>query len=240
MTTHADSVDGAPQRLQVADLMVVLGDSIAVGIGAGQVSDGCMAQVAAVLCDRHPGLSMVNLAFPSEGTASMIAPGGQLERAEAAIAQALEQGLRVGPITLSMGANDSIEAATLGEDSAFAAYRANLATVFERLDAAVRPQGSAVGDVLAAQTFYNPFTVCEVEPGLPSPDQLAPRRARHHDFNTVLHAVAAEHGVIVVDVAAAFEGRELSLTWLRTGDIHPNPDGQQVIRDAFLAVIGQP
>jgi len=221
-------------HLAVGDVMLVLGDSLAVGIGAGHISEGAMALVASRLAVRRPGLTMMNLAIPSEGSCSMLAPGGQLDRAVEAIRGAHERGERVGPVTLSLGANDSIESAMLGELEAFRRFGENLETILTRLDTALAGQSDGIDGVLCMQTFYNPFPACEADPTLPPPDQLAPRRARTIDFNTAIRTAAARRGVRLADIETAFRGRECELTWLRSGDIHPNASGQGVMCDAFM------
>jgi lysophospholipase L1-like esterase len=164
----------------------------------------------------------------------MLAPGGQLDRAEAAIAAALEDGLSVGPVALSIGGNDVMEAALIGDDEALRQLDENLATILRRLDTALRPGGRRLAEVGAVQTVYNPFEA------LPSDecDLMAPRRAARTGYNAVIRRVAQNMGVRIVDVAALFRGRSLELTWVRTGDMHPTGEGHRLIAEEYLRVGG--
>lgn len=214
--------------------MVALGDSVAAGIGAGHVSEGCMWLLIDRLRRLRPGLELAHLAVPSESSASMLAEGGQLERAEAAIACAARQGRTVGPVALSIGGNDVMEAALLGDDEALSQLEENLGVILRRLEAALRVGGQRLADVAAVQTIYNPFEALPPDDA----DLMAPRRASRTGYNAVIRRVAQNAGVRVVDVAALFRGRSLELTWVRTGDMHPTGAGHELIAEEYLRVGG--
>lgn len=214
--------------------MLILGDSINAGIGAGHISEGCMALLGGRLQERYPRLRVLNIAVPSQTSNDMLAPGAQLERALEAIATLQAEGQRAGPIVLGIGANDALEAATVGEERARDRFAVNLEISLDRLAEAVHPQGDRLADLLIVETFYNVLRVLESQPGLPNPDHLAPRRARRLSFNAVTREAAARRGLRLADLAAAFAGRELELTWARSGDIHPNAAGQCLIRDTVM------
>jgi lysophospholipase L1-like esterase len=224
--------DAAP--LHLGDVMLALGDSVAAGIGAGHVSEGCMRLLADRLRTLQPRLELAHLAVPSESSASMLAPGGQLDRAEAAIAEAVQAGRSVGPVALSIGGNDVMEAALLGDDEALRQLDENLDAILRRLDAALRAGGQRLADCAAVQTIYNPFEA------LPSDDAdlMAPRRASRTGYNAAIRRLAQNMGVRVVDVAALFRGRSLELTWVRTGDMHPTGEGHALIAEEYLRVGG--
>jgi lysophospholipase L1-like esterase len=224
--------DAAP--LHVGDVMLALGDSIAAGIGAGHVSEGCMWLLAGRLRHLRPGLRLAHLAVPSESSESMLAPDGQLDRAEAAIAKAVREGRRVGPVGLSIGGNDVMEAALVGDDEALRGLEENLAVIVRRLDAALRRGGQRLADVCALQTVYNPFEALPPDDA----DLMAPRRAGRSGFNAAIRRVAQNVGVRVVDVASLFRGRSLELTWVRTGDMHPTGEGHELIAEEYLRVGG--
>jgi lysophospholipase L1-like esterase len=223
--------DAAP--LQLGDVMLGLGDSIAAGIGAGHVDEGCMRLLADHLRRLRPSLQLAHLAIPSESSASMI-DGGQLERAEEAIASALGDGRGVGPICLSIGGNDVMEAALVGDDEALRGLEENLALILRRLDAALRPGGVPLADVCAVQTIYNPFEALPADEA----DLMAPRRSSRSGYNAAIRRVAQNAGVRVVDVSALFRGRSLELTWVRTGDMHPTGEGHRLIAAEYLRVGG--
>ena len=233
--------DGAP-AVAVGGVMLGLGDSISAGIGASHAAQGCIALVAGRLSARAPGLRLVNLSLPGETSHSMVAPGGQLERAEALIAQTAAAGVTVAPITLCIGGNDAMEAQLLGDERAIAELGANLSTILGRLAAALPAGHPRFAEVGCVQTFYNPFEVGG-DPGSanghgPGADLLAPRRARRAGFNGVIRAAAAQAGIRLVDVSALFRGRAAELTWVRSGDIHPNEDGHRAIADLYARVCG--
>ncbi|TMC47576.1 MAG: SGNH/GDSL hydrolase family protein [Chloroflexi bacterium] len=230
--------DAAP-ALAVGGVMIALGDSISAGIGASHASQGCLALVARRLGDGARGPRFVNLSLPGESSHSMLAPRGQLDRAEALIAQSVAAGMTVAPISVCIGGNDAMEAQLLGDDRAIAELGRNLTIVLGRL-AEVLPAGHPrLGEVACVQTFYNPF---ETENGAnghgPGADLMAPRRARRAGFNTAIRTAAAEAGVRVADVSRLFRGRATELTWVRSGDIHPNDDGHHAIADLYLEVCG--
>jgi lysophospholipase L1-like esterase len=225
---------GDASPLVVGDVMIALGDSIAAGIGAAHVSEGCMWLLAARLRRLAPGLVFEHLAVPSESSASMLAAGGQLEGAEAVIARAVAAGRRVGPITLSIGGNDIMEASLIGDDEALRQLEENVAAILRRLDGALRRGGQRLVDVAIVQTVYNPFEALPAD----TADLMAPRRASRSGYNAALRRVAQNVGVRVCDVASLFRGRSLELTWVRTGDIHPTGEGHRLIAEEHMRVGG--
>jgi lysophospholipase L1-like esterase len=226
------SDDAAP--LNLGDVMLALGDSIAAGIGAAHVTEGCMWLLAARLRRLRPGLHFEHLAVPSETSASMLVSGGQVERAEHTIAAAVRRGQTVGPVAVSVGGNDVMEAGLIGDDEALHRLEANLVAILRRVDAALRPAGQRLSDVCVVQTVYNPFEA--LPPG--SADLMAPRRASRSGYNAAIRRIAQNMGVRIVDVASLFRGRSLELTWVRTGDIHPTGDGHELIAQEYLRVGG--
>lgn len=224
--------DSAP--LVLGDVMVALGDSVAAGIGAAHVTEGCMRLLADRLRRLNPLLKLHHLAVPSESSASMLSAGGQLERAEAVIGEAVSQGRRVGPITLSIGGNDVMEAALIGDDAAMHRLDANFAIILRRLDTALRRGGQRIDEVGIVQTIYNPFAALPPDEA----DLMAPRRASRTGYNATIRRIAQNMGVRICDVASLFRGRTLELTWVRTGDIHPTGEGHQLIAAEHLRAGG--
>jgi lysophospholipase L1-like esterase len=222
----------------VGTLMLALGDSIAAGIGAPHASDGCMALLAAWLGhidgDR-PSLRLANLAVPGESAETMLAPGGQLERAEELIAAALGGGDMVAPITLSIGGNDALVRPVHADSSARAALRGNLDRILDRLAAAVAPSGRAVAEVACIQTVYNPFAN-HAAPVTLVGDAVPPPSGR--GLNAVIRAAAARLDLRVAEVSHAFRGRAVELTWIASGDIHPTEAGHRLIAETYLAAGG--
>jgi len=239
-TPAAVCEQGAGSPAVVGTVLLALGDSIAAGIGASHVSSGCMGVLAAELRTRHPELALVNLAVPGESSASMLVPGGQLERAVELIAEVARDGGRVGPLAVCIGGNDIMEAKLLGDDEALRQFGRNLGVILARLDAALRAAGSSLAEVGCVQTVYNPFEPDVVEGGSNGAEahSMAPRRAGRGGFNRIIRAAAAASGVRLVEVSGLFRGRCGDLTWVRSGDIHPTDDGHTLIAGAYLEVCG--
>ncbi|HSK26310.1 MAG TPA: SGNH/GDSL hydrolase family protein [Jiangellales bacterium] len=212
---------------------LALGDSLAAGVGA-PLGEGYVDLVYAALGERLPGLDLVGLGVSGETTGSMLAPGGQLERAE----QALRTG-GVRLVTIDIGANDGLGCALAQDerciDAALDEIRENLATVLTRLRAA-DPDVPVV-----AADYYLP-----VPPQLQSdPAEVAAALRVLGRLNGALAEVYASFGVPVAPVSAAFGGddpvsvveRTCALTPMCSGtpDIHPNAAGHAVIAQALLA-----
>jgi acyl-CoA thioesterase I len=214
---------------------VALGDSLAAGVGA-PAGQGYVDLVHARLEDDLPDVGLLALGVSGETTSSMLSPGGQLERAEAALRAG---GVRL--VTIDIGANDGLGCALARDEAcvegALDAVRGNLAAVLERLRA-------ADPDVPVVGTDYY----------LPVPPQLqrdpAQVEAALHvlgRLNDTLAGVYGDHGVPVAPVSDAFGGDDPALVVERTcaytpmcsgtPDIHPNPEGHAAIADALLAVL---
>jgi lysophospholipase L1-like esterase len=243
MTSEPTPALGGPARTPVAigTTMLGLGDSIAAGIGAPHVSEGYLPVLGLRLAALAPRLAVVNLAVPGETSSSMLNPGGQLDRAETLVAEVGRAGGRVAPITVSIGGNDVMEAAALGDEMAMSLLARNLDAILRRLDAALRGIGSQLSGTACLQTVYNPFELVGAD-GEPLPavdaDAMAPRRSTRGGHNRIIRAAAAHWGVDLADVARIFRGRVRELTWVRSGDIHPSAHGHAVIADAYVAACG--
>ena len=220
--------------LLVGDVMVALGDSIAAGIGAGHVSEGCMWLLAGDLRRLRPGLEFEHLAVPSETSATMLAPGGQLDRAEVVVGAAVDAGRSVGPVLVSIGGNDILEAGLIGDDEALLRLEENLGAILRRLDSALRRGDRRLPEVGVVQTVYNPFEALPAG----SADSMAPHRAARSGYNAAIRRVAQNMGVRVADIASLFRGRCEELTWVRTGDIHPTGAGHALIAAECMRVGG--
>jgi lysophospholipase L1-like esterase len=220
----------------IGTVLLALGDSIAAGIGASHVSCGCMGVFVTGLRARAPHLALLNLAVPGESSASMLAPGGQLERAEAVIGEVAQSGGHVGPLALCIGGNDIMEAALLGDDEALRQFTENLELIVGRLDAGLRAAGSTLAEVGCIQTVYNPFEPHVLDGGHngPGAQLMAPRRATRGGYNRVIRRVAVANSLRLVEVAGGFRGRAGELTWVRSGDIHPTDVGHGLIAAAYL------
>ena len=146
-----------------------------------------------------------------------------------------------GPVVLSIGGNDAMEAALLGDDAARARLGDNLDTIFGRLAAALRPFSLRLDEVACVQTVYNPLHALAGNGDVPhTPDSIAPRRATRGSFNPIIREAAARAGVRVAEVSRAFYGRGAELTWVLSGDIHPSDSGHRLIAAVYADTCGWP
>ena len=204
----------APPRLFLA-----LGDSVAAGIGAADPARGGYAALVEAGLTRlfGPAAFSVNLAVPGETTASLVA-GEQLPEAVRTLQRAARGGVRQGTITLTIGANDLLQASPdpQARAAALRAVAANLRWVLVRLRTAM----SDVQVKLIVTGYYDPTESTVSESGsdgwwLAQLDATLAREARRAEASWV-------------DVAAVFRGREATLTRFPQ-DIHPTDAGHRAI-----------
>jgi lysophospholipase L1-like esterase len=228
---------------------LALGDSVTFGVGAPQPRrQGYPARVA----EQLDGLGAPDIdevlvfAVPGE-TAS-----GFLERRTEAVEAAIaELGDRVELVTIGLGANEILrirrhpacaedraapECQRIATDAAESAAAA-LDGVVRRVDDALRDAGSDAPIFLLA--YYNPDVepvsvtaivgadgVVACDPGDPAPG-----------LNDRIACIAERRGTGLVDLYAAFLGREQELTGIGRGDVHPNSAGYAVIAEAIVAEV---
>lgn len=231
-TDGADSADAAAAELAAGRVLyLALGDSVAAGIGASRPSQG---GYAALVGGRLGGLLggqlvRLNLAVPGETTASFVA-GGQLERAVFLIETAARLGTRVGPITLTLGANDLLRAEPTPEarEAALDGIAQNLGAALDRLADAAGPATGSAGPTLIVTGYYDPTGTSAEEPG--SDGWWLAR------LDATLAKEARQAGARWVDVAALFRGRERLLTRFPF-DIHPTDAGHRAIAVAVWGAL---
>lgn len=226
---------------------LALGDSITFGIGVPQPQrNGFVARVADGL--RPPAAETRVFAVPGETAA------GFLQRRLDDVVTAIEElGPRVELVTIGLGANELLRArrapaceadppsaacravvdAAIGEatdalDAVLAAVQASLAAEGSDAHVLVLAYYNPDADPLAASTVAGADGVvgcspADAEPGL----------------NDRIACVAADRGAELVDLYAAFLGREDELTRVARGDVHPNGDGYAVIAARILEVAGR-
>ena len=225
---------------------LALGDSITFGIGVPQPQrNGFVARVAAGL---DPPAEARIFAVPGE-TAS-----GFLQRRLDDVVTAIEElGPRVELVTVGLGANEllrALRAPACEADPAGAACRAvvdgAIAEATEALDAVLAAvQATLVAEESRARVlvlaYYNPdtepiaaSTVAGID-GVVACSTAEPQPG----LNDRIACVADERGAELVDLYAAFLGREDELTRFARGDVHPNADGYAVIAARILEVIGR-
>jgi lysophospholipase L1-like esterase len=236
--------------VELGDLYLALGDSLATGFETAGNADGQPGYpvfLHQTLLAADLTLDYANLGMDGESAASMLLPGGQLERAEALIAQERTQGRRIALVTLSIGGNDIFQQLLLTSDPdaterAFVRLRANLEAILGRLRAAL-----GADTPLLVMSYYNPY------PGLVLPGDEAPRAdLLVPRLNTLIAELAAAHGAGLVDVYTPFLGREAELTFVRIPyrplfedlftnyDFHPRLAGHLLIAERFALAQGLP
>lgn len=221
-------------------LVLALGDSVTFGVG---VPDPSTQAFPALVAARLGGLEPRVLAVPGETAAGFLER--RIDDVEVAVA---ELGDRVELVTIGLGANEILR---IRRDPACIDDRASpdcqrVATdAAEEAAAALDAVVARVSEALAATNsdapilllaYYNP----DVEPVAAStivgadgvvacdPDDAAP------GLNDRIACVAERRGTLLVDLYAAFLGREEELTGIGRGDVHPTVLGHEVIADAIV------
>ena len=248
-TAPSDSAE-AFRSPSTARAYLALGDSITFGIGVPRPQrNGFVTQVAEALAGAgEPPIETRVFAVPGE-TAT-----GFLERRLDDVVGAIEElGPRIELVTIGLGANELLRARrdpacrTEPSGEACAAIVAQavgsateaLRTIVIAVQAALEANGAAPRIALIA--YYNPDarpTAASAVAGTDgavgcSPAEPAP------GLDDRIACIARERGAVLVDLHAAFLGREAELTRFRAGDVHPNADGYAVIAETILAAIGE-
>jgi len=233
---------------QQAPAYLALGDSLAFGVGASNPSTtGYVARAYESLrtSDRYEGggLDLINLSVPGATSADLVAPGGQLDGALAAIRERGEDpsppANEVEIVSVDIGGNDlltlvapdspclesaSVEPCRAAFGEVLSAIQTNLTETLRRLRQAAPEATIVVVDL------YNPYSgtgdlrepIAEIGVG---------------QANGVIGAVTAD-GDLRVKTASIFQlfsGR--GGQWIAPDGIHPNDNGHAVIAEAVLAAI---
>lgn len=220
------------------------GDSLTAGVGAS--APGTKGYVPVFAQRAWPILSLPlgpgahwNLGIPGETSTSMLAPGGQLEKALVELNRRQKDSdpandIRI--ITISIGGNDVLGALRRPEctpdpgaqvcvdlllGQVVPGLEENLSRIFGALREAAGPQVP-----ILILTLYNPYSGTGTPLDLLG-DVFLP------EINKLYFRVAPQWDVRVVDIFPVFQGQGPELTNILRGDIHPNDEGYQRIAEAL-------
>jgi hypothetical protein len=254
-TTIASSTASADTPMY----MVVMGDSIAQGVGASSDSTGFAEQIYQRELANFPGLVVENFtctpAVPNGESAHSMLNGpyncsgpnfdmsgpplpSQLAGAEAFLQQHVGQ---IAFVAIDIGAHD---------DGGNALLKHDLSAILTRLKAA------DPGIRIFGANYYNP-SLANWLGGPNNQAQVRGNEAMGKSFNDFLASIYRAAGVPVVDAPAVFDNDNFALTgtWkgkavpqnvanlctyvhtCTSGDPHPNDDGYTLYGDAFARLI---
>ena len=229
---RAQEPPSTPTATGPGDVYLALGDSIAAGVGASRPAERGYPAILAGYLDRlaRKPVQRLNVAVPGETTASLLS-GDQLASALRWIDAAGRNGLRVSPITVTIGGNDLLRAGQdpAAREAAVQQVRTNLRTLLDRLRSATLDEAGRPTADLVVTGYYDPTDT--------------PRTIEGTDgwwlatLDAAIAREAEQGGARWVDVAAAFSGQEAELTWYPS-DIHPTNAGHAAIADAAWQVLG--
>lgn len=228
---------------------IAIGDSVTFGIGASQPRrDGFPAVLDNLLATASPPISETRVFAVPGQTAT-----GFLEaRLDDVLVAVDEFGDRVELVTIGLGANELLQirrepacvADPSGDTCASAVMSATteaagaLDTVVDSVQQALAVNESDARILLLA--YYNPDVAPIAVATIVGADGVVacdPTDAAP-GLNDRIACVADARGVELVDLYAAFLGREDELTRFGAGDVHPNEAGHAVIAETIAAAFG--
>lgn len=209
---------------------IAMGDSLASNFGLSDFRTGYVSRFHSYLeRERGETLGLTNVAISGESSISIFTDG-QLEQALSAIDAANGN---VAALTIDLGANDLLghlgstdcvndprgAACIARATSALETFETNFDDILGQLDAALPADAE-----FYVMTIYNPF---DFGIGLPLEDFTSEWTEM---LNDIIVSSAAKVGAIVADPFDEMADNAGAWTnMLDSADIHPNPDGMQVL-----------
>lgn len=211
-----------PVIAAVAPTYIALGDSIAAGVGSSLPRERGYAALVRDLLSRQADdqVTLEQLAVPGE-TATSFVEAGQLDRFRSLVERLRQSDIPIAAVTLSLGGNDMLRVANLGDadrQTALDAFQSSFPAALDSVRAAIGPNVPIV-----VTTYYD---LTSGDPGVQGSDAWWLGR-----FNEVISATAEANGARVAAVSEEFAGRIDSLT-LHPVDIHPSNAGHEAIATA--------
>jgi lysophospholipase L1-like esterase len=222
------------------ELYLALGDSLAANVGIDDPRNGYVSRFHRYMEGKTARqLGLINLGISGESSLSIYKQGGQLERALTELRARKNDGnaaTKVSVLTIDLGANDLLAHVNSPEcgnaprstpcqarvTSALSTFEANFTDILAQLRAELEP-----GAEFYVMTAYNPFdlgwgiSIEEFSNGII--DQL----------NAIIRRVGTAAGAKVADPAPLMKGKAGAWTLILQADIHPNPDGYQVLAYSY-------
>jgi len=212
-----------PSHAATPGIYIVLGDSIAAGIGSSLPRERGNAAIVTDWLTRLTGETVpnANLAIPGE-TAETFMNGGQFQRFSDEVARAEAAEVPIAAVSVSLGGNELLSL----EDSGLIDRQAGLDRFGQSFGTAIAAIRSAIGPE-APLILTNVYDLTEGDPSIQSTDSWWIEQ-----FNLVIETVAVDNNALVADVADRFEGRIEELTHTPF-DVHPNNAGHRVIAQSI-------
>ncbi|GEM_PF-1175577 len=223
-----------------SELYLALGDSLAANVGIDDPRNGYVSRFHRYMEGKTARqLGLTNLGISGESTLSMYKQGGQLERALAELRSRKNDGnpaTKVSVLTVDLGANDLLAHVNSPECgnaprsapcqarvvTALSTFETNFADILAQLKAELE-----TGAEFFVMTAYNPF---DLGLGL-SMEEFS--NGIMDQLNVIIRRVGTAVGAKVADPAPLMKGKAGAWTLILQADIHPNPDGYQVLAYSF-------
>jgi lysophospholipase L1-like esterase len=216
-----------PSSADTPGVFIVLGDSIAAGIGSSLPRERGNAAIVAGWLERLSGstVPLENLAVPGE-TAASFSDNGQLQHFRDVVTRTQASGVPIAAVSLSLGGNELLDLTSTGlsdRQAGLDAFRTRFA------DALATIRDSIGEDTpLVVSTVYDPTGG---DPTIQYSDSWWIQQ-----FNSAIRQAADAEQALIADVAGQFSGRIGELTHYPF-DVHPTNAGHRVIAQTIWTAL---